>query len=110
MTGGEGHDVFVLGQRSPFGTPNVFYSDGDVSTAGTNDYGAIEDFNHRGADKIQLAGEVVSYSLGASPDGLPSGTGIYFNDGASPELIAIAVDVDLNALDLSNSEQFVFEI
>ena len=58
-----------------------------------NDYAAIEDFNSEGEDKIQLGGEVANYSL-----------------GASPELIAIAVDIEPDALNLSNSEQFVFEI
>ena len=110
LTGRKGHDVFVLGQISPFGTPTIFYSDGDVNTAGTIDYASIEDFNPEGKDKIQLAGEVGDYSLGVAPDRLPSGTGIYFNDGASPELIAIVVDVQLHTLDLSNSEQFMLEI
>ena len=47
-------------------------------------------------------------SLGASPQGLPSGTGIFFNDGATPELIGIVADVLFDDLNLDDANQFSF--
>ncbi len=58
---------------------------------------------------IKLVGQSSDYVLGASPEGLPFGTGILVNDGMSPELIGIVAGFDPNALDLDNSHQFMFE-
>ena len=87
------------------------YDDGDSTTAGTDDYALITDFGIEGdEDKIQLVGQASDYSLGASPDDLPSGTAILVNDGTSPELIAIVAGVSSDTLDLDNPNQFVFEM
>jgi Ca2+-binding RTX toxin-like protein len=111
LTGNEGDDVFVLGQVLPTGAQSVFYDDGDYTTPGTSDYALITDFGIEGdGDKIQLVGQAGDYSLGASPDNLSSGTAIFVNDGASPELIAIVVGVSPDTLNLDNPNQFVFEI
>jgi len=82
LTGGSGSDRFIVGT---IGT--VFYSDGNTSTAGISDYALIVDFNVL-EDTIQLFGSRSSYSLGAVPNGLSTGTGLFFNE-SSPELIAI---------------------
>lgn len=106
LTGNEGSDLFLLGKISPTGTPAIFYDDGDTTTAGTNDYALITDFNPESEDKIKLVGEISSYSLAASPDGFRPGTAIYLNDGDLPELIAIVADVNPDTLSLDNPDQF----
>ncbi|MDZ8106198.1 MAG: hypothetical protein RM338_11325 [Nostoc sp. DedQUE12a] len=82
LTGGTGSDRFVLG--TTFG---AFYSDGNTSTSGLGDYALIADFNPL-EDTIQLSGSKSSYSLGAVPTGLATGTALFLNEN-SPELIAI---------------------
>jgi Ca2+-binding RTX toxin-like protein len=82
LTGGAGSDRFVVGVAGA-----VFYRDGSTATSGTGDYALITDFN-ASLDVIQISGSRTSYSLGAAPAGLPTGTGLYFNE-AAPELIAI---------------------
>ncbi|MBE9003777.1 hypothetical protein IQ259_01710 [Fortiea sp. LEGE XX443] len=82
LTGGVGSDRFVLGT-----TAGVFYSDGNTSTSGLGDYALITDFNAL-QDTIQLSGSRSSYSLGAVPTGLPTGTGLFLNESTF-ELIAI---------------------
>ena len=106
LTGNEDDDLFLLGQLSPTGDRTVFYDDGDTTTSGTNDYALISDFGTDEGDKIKLVGELSDYFLTASPDGFPSGTAIYLNDGASPELIAIVENIDPDSLSLDNPEQF----
>lgn len=117
FSGGVNNDIFVLGAELPDGTKAVFYNDGNAYIAGTQDYALISDFGFAGdgvtlgEDKIQLAGSQNSYSLGSSPSGLPSGTGIFFGDGttgAVPELIGIVQGISLSALNLANSAQFTF--
>ena len=108
LTGGHDADLFVLGQASLEGTPAIFYDDGDTATVGTDDYALINDFSTEDGDKIELFGEASDYLLGASPEGLASGTGIYLNDGATPELIAVVKNVLPDTLSLDNSEQFIF--
>jgi len=106
LTGGNGNDTFVLAGPLLDGTKTVFYNDGDTSSAGTNDYAIIVDFNKN--DIIQLIGSQSDYSLGVSPEGLQSGTGIFFNDGTIPELIGIVADISPESLSLDNSSQFSF--
>ena len=106
LTGNEGNDVFELGQISATGTPDVFYDDGDTATAGTNDYGLITDFDSSEGDKINLVGDKSDYFLTASPEGFHPGTAIYLNDGDTPELIAIATDIEPESLSLDNPDQF----
>ncbi|MCC3527801.1 MAG: hypothetical protein JGK21_05345, partial [Microcoleus sp. PH2017_22_RUC_O_B] len=50
LTGGVGRDRFVLGTSGA-----AFYSDGNLSTSGVNDYSLIADFNSL-EDTIQLSG------------------------------------------------------
>ena len=104
LTGGTGEDTFVLAQIPPGSETVNFYDDGDTSSAGTDDYALITDFESD-LDAIALAGETSDYSLGASPEG----TGIYVNDGSSPELIAIVAGIEVDSLSLSNSSQFIFD-
>jgi len=104
LTGGTGADTFVLAQLPPGGETVNFYDDGDINTAGTEDYALITDFE-LDIDAIALAGEASDYSLGASPEG----TGVYINDGTSPELIAIVAGIEVDSLSLNNSSQFVFD-
>ena len=110
LTGNRGGDVFLLGQISPSGIPTVFYDDGDTATGGTNDYVEIADFNSDEGDKIQLVGDTNDYLLAASPEGLDPGTAIYFNDGDTPELIAILTDIDPDTVSLDNPEQFQSDV
>ncbi len=62
MSGGLGVDSFILGIET-----TVFYDDGNATTAGTNNFGYITDFN-TSEDFIVLAGQVGDYRLGASPN------------------------------------------
>lgn len=102
----------MLGETLPDGTQSVFYDDGDASTAGTGDYALIADFGTRGSfmgqgrDIIQFSGSAENYALGAAPTDLPSGTGIFYNNGATPELIAIVAGVLPSDLSLANANQF----
>ena len=57
LSGGAGHNTFVLGDES-----NVFYDDGDPSTVGESDLAFITDFN-AGRNTIQLNGSADSYIL-----------------------------------------------
>lgn len=113
LTGNEGNDTFVLAGALPGGNKAVFYTDGDITSAGIDDYALINDFGigndiiNNGLDKIQLIGSSSDYSLGASPT-IASGTGIFLNDGSTPELIGIVVGISPDQLSLTNSNQFTF--
>ncbi|MGF1474606.1 MAG: cadherin-like domain-containing protein, partial [Geminicoccaceae bacterium] len=84
FVGGGGSDTFVLGDVS-----GAFYDDGDPSSEGLEDYGLIWDFES-GSDELILAGSADDYLIGAGPSGLPSGTGVYLNNGSGPdELVGV---------------------
>jgi len=83
LTGGSGHDVFVLGVKS-----TIFYADHKAATEGTGDYALITDFQSS-TDRLQLQGKASQYYLGASDVPGVSGKGLYHEDGATDELIAI---------------------
>lgn len=111
LVGGIGKDTFRLWDGSGRSGISVSYDNADSTTAGVSDYALIYDFNSN-EDVIQLTVRVdftvltpVKYSLGASPSGLPTGTGIFVdNPGTSSnELIAILQDVSTNSLSLSGS-------
>jgi Ca2+-binding RTX toxin-like protein len=113
LKGEQGRDTFVLGTVLKDGTELIFYNDGNPNTPGINDYGLIADFDSfnnssNTFDVIQLSGSINKYVLGASPNGLPEGTGIFLNDGVTPELIGIVANVSQNDLSLSNVNQFTF--
>ncbi|MBD2304302.1 hemolysin-type calcium-binding protein [Chroococcidiopsis sp. FACHB-1243] len=111
LTGGAGKDKFRL-ESSGAGRDGR----GVSYRYGNNDYALITDFNLN-EDVITLSSNDISgpsflftdvtYSLGASPDGLPSGTGIYAqfanNTSAAPDLIAILQGVSPDTLDLNAS-------
>lgn len=125
LTGGRDNDTFVLGlaqanARDANGNDTVvqdvvLYDDGNVNANGIRDYALIKDFGfindsfNRGVDKIQLAGQKSSYSLGASPVSSLSGTGIFYTQGQNvSELIGIVEGISQQNLSLSNTSQFTF--
>lgn len=106
LTGGAGADTFKLG-GSIYGEAAPYYR-GD-----NRNYALITDFN-KGEDTIllqRLEGDIshdstveVQYSLGAAPESLAQGTGIYVNNqGQQPDLIAILQGVAPDSLNLSES-------
>ncbi|GAP94253.1 hypothetical protein [Leptolyngbya sp. NIES-2104] len=106
LTGGSGRDTFALAGSIAGETQAVLYDDGDPSSAGIGDYGVIADFQSN--DVIQLIGEASRYSLGSAPQGVPSGTGVFLNDSATPELIGIVAGVSPGDLSLTDPTQFTF--
>lgn len=110
LTGGRGADTFNF-KSSGAGRDGIGVSYWFASNA---DYALITDFN-KNEDVIRLAKTesgpgvypdiTIEYSLGAAPEGLPQGTGIYVNNlpGAKPDLIAILQGVSPNSLSLSGS-------
>ena len=83
LTGGDGNDQFVLGSAS-----GAFYNDGSASNAGTADYALITDFNP-GTDVLVLKGAVANYSTGVHSVTGVTGMGLFLENGATDELIAI---------------------
>jgi hypothetical protein len=83
LIGNQGPDVFAVGN-----VRSVFYNDGKRTTIGLQDYALIKDFN-RTDDRIQLHGRHSHYRLGASPQGVPKGIGIFLENGKTDELVAI---------------------
>jgi VCBS repeat-containing protein len=98
LVGGEGTDLFVLGDAAWVG-----YDDKNPSTNGTSDYANIVDFNPND-DKIQLQGPQSKYILSV----LGSDTRLLIDepDNEADELIAIVQGVDNLNLD-SNYFDFV---
>ena len=78
LTGGEGADLFVLGNAK-----TAYYSQ-----TGNSDYALITDFDTT-VDRIQLHGSYADYLLTQSPDGLPAKTAILSQAGNTDELIGI---------------------
>ncbi len=110
LAGGSGADTFSLRYTIAGAEAGPSYA-----FEGNNDYALITDFD-KSQDAIQLAefkfvdlgpsleSTKVEYSLGASPEGLPQGTGIYANNlGAQPDLIAILQGVSPDWVSLSQS-------
>lgn len=87
LVGGEGADRFNLANSTQF------YYTGD----GNNGYALILDFNPN-EDTIRLRGGANNYVLGASPNGLPSGTAIFQPINGQNDLVAIVQGTD--SLDL----------
>jgi len=111
LYGGEGADTFVLagGSGRDGSEPNYF-------DKGERDLAIVLDFNNN-EDAIVLSRTSstpvtetveVEYTLGALPEGLPSGTGIFANTpGKLPEQIAALPGIDSTTLDL-NADYFQF--
>lgn len=103
MTGGAGNDEFVLGPAS-----GAFYNDGSTSNAGTADYALITDFNP-GSDVLVLKGAVANYYTGGHSVTGVNGTGLFLENGATDELIAIiqTSGAPLTNLNTINTASFV---
>lgn len=118
LTGEAGKDTFILNDALVRGFAGPSYIG-----AGNNDYALITDFN-KGEDVIELirneftfggpftSSQPVEYSLGASPSGLPQGTGIYVNNlGTGPDLIAVLQGVSPESISLNEPYfQFAYEL
>jgi Ca2+-binding RTX toxin-like protein len=83
LTGGVGADIFVLGYSS-----GALYNDGVAGSAGTSDFALITDFA-AGTDSLKLYGSAAKYSLANVTVGSVTGAGLYYETGATDELIAI---------------------
>jgi Ca2+-binding RTX toxin-like protein len=97
LVGGAGNDIFQLGWSS-----GRFYDDGNTANAGRTDYILITDFTI-GQDKLQLDGAASGYYLAASGVTGVTGTGLYAEQGATDELIAIIRSANTTALSASNT-------
>jgi uncharacterized delta-60 repeat protein len=97
LTGSQGADTFVLGNRN-----SSFYAG-----AGVDDYALIQDFNAQVGDIIQLKGSANDYALGFASTGQASGTGIFLSSNPN-ELIGIIGSIRPQELSLSQpSFQYV---
>ena len=97
LVGGAGNDIFQLGWSS-----GRFYDDGNTANAGRTDYILITDFTV-GQDKLQLDGAASGYYLAASGVSGVTGTGLYAEQGATDELIAIVRSANSTALNAANT-------
>jgi RHS repeat-associated protein len=86
-TGGEGKDLFILGDAT-----NIYFDDRNTATNGNTNYAIIKDLNLL-EDKIQLKGIASDYRLELNATG--TGTNIYVDkpDGEPDELIAVLENV-----------------
>jgi Ca2+-binding RTX toxin-like protein len=103
LTGGIGSDIFNLGSAL-----GVFYNDGVAGNTGEADFAYITDFTV-GKDILKLKGTALQYSLGDhTVDGLTAYKGLYYETGATDELIAI-IQTSSGTLDASviTGAQFV---
>jgi Ca2+-binding RTX toxin-like protein len=97
LVGGVGNDIFQLGWAS-----GRFYDDGNTKNAGRTDYVLITDFTV-GQDKLQLDGVASGYYLAASGVSGVTGTGLYAEQGATDELIAIIRSANNTTLNAANA-------
>lgn len=97
LIGGAGADVFQLGWAG-----GRFYDDGNVKTSGKTDYVLITDFTP-GQDKLQLDGAAGGYYLAASGVGGASGIGLFAEQGATDELLAIIKSANATVLRAENT-------
>lgn len=110
MIGGAGADRFNFRGAAGRSGGVAYYDDGNSTTAGLNDYALITDFD-KSKDVIELPKTIgfnpveAKYILGASPSGLPQGTGLFFDKpGNQPdELLAILQGVSPGSLSIDRS-------
>jgi Ca2+-binding RTX toxin-like protein len=96
LVGGSGADLFQLGWSG-----GRFYDDGTNSNAGRTNYALITDFTV-GTDRLQLDGSASGYYIGASGVTGVSGEGLWAEQGATDELIAIIRSANTTALNAAN--------
>jgi len=96
LIGGEGADRFIVGDAR-----GRFYDDGNTANAGRSDYALITDFTV-GTDRLQLDGAASNYYIGASGVNGVSGQGLWFEQGATDELVAIVRSGNSIALTADN--------
>jgi len=102
LTGGSGADLFQLGWSG-----GCFYNEGSASNAGRGDYALITDFTV-GTDRLQLDGVASNYFIGASGVTGVSGQGLWLEQGATDELVAIIqCNVTINVNNTINVANFV---
>jgi hypothetical protein len=99
LTGGTEADRFVLGNATM-----VFYDDLLTGNAGRGGYALITDFT-AAADQLQLKGTATDYYLGASGFGAIDGIGLFHEQGATDELIAIVRSANATTLTAANTIQ-----
>ncbi|MEA5466807.1 CAP domain-containing protein [Leptothoe sp. PORK10 BA2] len=97
MTGGNGRDTFVLGDKS-----GAFYDDGQPGSMGLSNYALITDLNVSQGDMIQLSNDH-TYRLGASPNGVDRGQALFIDNGAGQQDELIAVIRGSGNLNLNSS-------
>jgi len=83
LTGATGADLFELGWSG-----GCYYNDGSIRATGTSDYALITDFTV-GVDRLQLDGASSNYYVGASGVSGLTGYGVWYEQGAKDELIAV---------------------
>ena len=74
----------------------------ETANAGRNDYVLITDFTV-GQDRLQLDGAASGYYLGESGVNGVSGTGLWAEQGATDELIAIIRSANTTAVNSTNT-------
>ena len=97
LIGGIGADRFILGDAR-----GRFYDDGNTANAGRTDYVLITDFTV-GQDKLQLEGAAANYYIAASGVTGVTGIGLYAEQGATDELIAIIRSSNTTVLSAANT-------
>jgi len=102
LTGGDGIDAFILGNGV-----GCFYDDGDTLTSGTANFAFIVDFN-AAQDKLVLSGVASDYTFVASDTGVVGLTGsgfygLFREQGAADELVAILKSANSTTLNLANT-------
>lgn len=100
---GERRDIFVLGNR--FG---VFYDDDDADDEGFDDFALIVNFSFAQRDFVRLVGSRDEYVLEEVSLEAVRGTGIFWSNGGSRELIGVIQDIGVEVLDLADNSQFRF--
>jgi Ca2+-binding RTX toxin-like protein len=97
LVGGAGADLFQLGWAG-----GRFYDDGNAKTPGSKDYALITDFTP-GQDTLQLDGAAGGYYLADSGLGSVKGIGLFAEQGATDELIAVIRSADARVLTAANT-------